>query len=793
MKKYIYPLALTAAFLATTSCSDDEVNAVDQPIPDSQKEMISFSLSDEASNTRAGFPVATSIAMRIQSNEKGGTDVRYTRTVATADVDATISDISYSEVSFSDSYKRYWDDAFGRKGLLSVYAVAVPNAANTLKNNGVTLEELLAKGDAAAIWGTTATNTIAWKVTTSAQEKDAPSTTPSAPVKNIDLEDLVYSNNIQADATLGKDGIYRWNYTEGKHMPAATGKEGEHKDGRMLFYQQAMTDADAATTAATSAPGHFDKGHLKFKHALSRMTITLIAGEGFTSKPFAFATGTTIKLLNMNVSGTLDIMTGVWSINTTADINKPAKTSSEENATGTYVAQMLPDYTFTDGSNTNVMEFTIDGNTYYITQDMLFDALVYDANGNDSKDTGDGDLVGTTSPIKMEQGKNYNFKITVNKTKIDKITATLAPWVDVTAANKDIDNSHVSFTLTSPTGTNCTDIQFYRLAEGLDQIYTDNSYIAANKGVSYSGDYKTEGAATLTTVNSKYQTNWFYDDNKTAYHFRTINALAADESGTDSDNKSENLSNSSTPAVTTFTMKADATTKDYHWGAPMKSDATFAYSATEGYKSSLYPALIATKSDVNITELHMMSNLNIVLKTTTGNDKVDLSGATITLKQLSTSATVDMGIGLITPTDPSSWAEAAQSTTSPASYWEDEATKDQTKPFTCSVIPQTLVRGTSPADTDYIGLEITTGNGNKYYVTKLSEIKATGIQQGGSNYNDPDHPKDGDNYQAITRWYPNHTYTYTFTLSKVAIENITATVAKWVDVTAADQNINLEN
>ena len=117
-----------------------------------------------------------------------------------------------------------------------------------------------------------------------------------------------------------------------------------------------------------------------------------VKGGGFTDSPFKFANGTSISLLNMNVSGTLNLQSGSWTNLSTGNIS-PAKTTSENTANGTYLAQMLPDYVFTDNDNTNVMQFTIDENVYYITQDMLFDALVYDANNNGTKDAGDGDLV----------------------------------------------------------------------------------------------------------------------------------------------------------------------------------------------------------------------------------------------------------------------------------------------------------------------------------------------------------------------------------------------------------------
>lgn len=783
-------MALT---LLATSCNS--VEDIFNEVFEGDENLISFSLGDNSRESRAGFTGATTIAMRMQSDEKGGSNVLYTRTVATADADATPSDISFSNVTFQDAYKRYWDDAFGRKGLISVYAVAVPNGGSTLKNNEKTLEELLSKGDATNTWGTTATNTIAWKVEQTAQTKDA---TLATPASTIDKEDLVYANNIQDDATLGKDGIYRWNYTEGKHLPAATGENGKHKNGRMLFYQQAMTDDNAATTASTSDPGHFDKGHLKFNHALSRMTIIIENGEG--AGTFNFASGTNIKLLSMNVSGTLDIKTGKWTSKTTGDIAKIAKTTSETTAVGTYQAQMLPDYTFGKTSNTNVMEFTIDNNTYYITQKMLFEALTYDKDGDGVYDAADGDgqLVDKKGAdgITMEQGKNYVFKIKVNKKQIENITATLAEWVDVTAADESINNAHVQFTLGTYDGDNCTEFQFYRLKEDLGNINTTNSYTAEN----YRGNYLIDGAAKIETMpapnGSKYQaTGWFFDDNRTAYHFRTLNPLAADEGGSSTDEKSENIANTSAPANSYFTMKAeDSKTKDYHWGAPLETGKNLAYNPDEGYKANLHKGITSTESDLKITEFHMMSNLNIVLKTSSGSDKVDLNNATITLTKLSKRATVDMGVGLITP-NVTSVADNTQLLKAPAStdYWT--TTDTQTKPFTCSVIPQALVRNAGSADDDYVGITITTSDHNQYYVVKrLSEIYATTVTDQRDQTQYDSSKTDAENEAAkIKRWYPGHNYTYTFTITKNGIDNITATVAKWVDVTAGNKDLNLES
>lgn len=796
MKKYIYLLAFAAAIITFSACSDEEVVNEIPAIPVDQKEMISFSLSDGTTNTRAGFGgSATFIAMRMQSNEKGNTtNVKYTRTAATALRDATspTTTESYSKVQFSSDQQRYWDDAHGRKSLLSVYAVAIPNNPTDTKG----LESKLALGDASAKWGTSGTNTIVWSVTTSEQTKDAPAeNTAQVSTGTIDLEDLVYSNNIQSG---GKDGIYR-DYGSG-YTPSETGAT-THKNGQMLFFQSGMTDENALTTAVSDAPGHFDKGHLVFNHALSRITVTLVEGDGYdkttTNKAsdFQFASGNNITLKNMNTGGTLDLASGSWGSISTGNITKMAQTSSGTFAAGhtsypsaqfyTFTAQMLPDYVFADNDNTNVMQFSIDGNDYFITQNMLFDALAGKA---ENKVAAYGYDTENNNKFTMMQGKNYNFTIKVDKTKIDQITATLVPWVHVTAKDFGLDNSHVEFTLRdNTTGETCTaGINFYQKTEDLGKIYTDDSYYKTdNMGVAFSGDYVTKGVATLTPDGGKYSSNWYFEDNKTAYHFRTI-----------SNNAKTTLTND-TGSNSYFVMTggAGATLPDYHWGAPMKTTATLSYDPTtdKGYVANVHEGLTSTQSDILITEMHMLSNLFITLETTTGNDAVVLSGATIKLTKLSNTGNVDMGTGFITPGAVTN--EVTMQT--PSDYWK--TTNVKTNAFQYAVIPQALVRG--DGDDDYIGIDITTSDQNQYYIIrKLSEIYATATTSGGSAYTDPDQKTaadaDDDSKKAaaaIKRWYPNHAYHYNIKITKNKIDNITCTVAKWIDVIANDTKIDLES
>lgn len=777
MKKYIFTTALATSLLIT-SCADNEF--VENVIPDSQKEMISFSLSDGASQTRAGFTGGdTKIVMRIQSNDRTNTgNAKYTRTCALAKQDESNTENSYSSVSFDfngNNYTRYWDDAHGRKSLLSVYAIAVPG-----KNDDTVLQESTLQdgitGSETGNWGTNSDNTLTWAV-------GEPQT--SATIAN---KDLVYSSNIKENGT---NGIYRWNYSTGNYSPESTGAN-THQNGQMLFYQNGMTKDDAAIKDLTDAPGHFDRGHMVFNHALSRITVTLVEGTGFdktnNSFDFQFTAGTNIKLINVPYSGTFNVAEGKWASPNKGTISSIAKTTSETDASGTYQAQILPGYSFDSGNTTNVMELTIDNNTYFITQSMLFDALKNNAGTNG--------LDANATSYKMEMGKNYNFSITINKKEIDKITATLIKWSEIEAGNSSINNGHINIsTHYSATGSPCSDLHLYRNAQDLGSINTSGTYTANLYRANYlgTGDYcKPTETSTGSTI---WKTSWYFEDNMTAYHIRSINSTAYGTSGNNVKNPS------SDPKYTYFEMQNGAQSDhDYHWGAPMNTTSSdkFKYDENNGFSEHLHQGITAINDGqtINITELHMMSNINVVLKTSTGTDAValrtgtpvnDYKYAKVELTRLYNKAQVDMGIGLVNPTGETINQETM---TQPTTYFVQENSADkisETQAFTWAVVPQPLWRGSTESEKTedyYVGITITTPDNNQYYIIKnLSEITASSVGTSGNQTQN----------EKINRWYPNHSYTYTITITKKGIEAITCTLVNWSEVIAADKDIDLES
>lgn len=828
MKKALFPLAFAAVAL-TTACSDNEIINQEPATPDSLKEAIEFSMSDPQGattrSTRAGFATETGLLMHIQSDNKetSATEHKYTRTQAVARVQTGTGATDYSNVEFtSDAFKRYWDDAHGRDSWLSVYAVAVPGY--TIGSTDTQLaENKLTTPTGNAIWGTSGaeTHTIQWTV-----KQDGQTSASNA------KEDLVYARNIQTDGT---DGRYWYKYTNndgsdvGSWQPgdkssaeaAKTGATG-HGDGRMRFMY--------SNTADHSSAGKFDRGHLKFNHALTRLTIKLIEGNGFAktteATDFNFDSGKSyIQIDDANKKGTLNLVNGTWSIPTgdgtgNVQLTPSTKTTGTDNISYyTFNAQILPDNVWNGGaaSPKNVFEFDIDNNHYYVTEAQLYEALkAAKKTGNTGMSADELTAAGintTAKTVTLKQGVNYNLQITVDKKQIETITAVLAEWSEVFAANENIDNSHITIN-THKDANGMTDNsthQLYLKTEDLGAIFTDESYYNTtnNKGYDYTGTYSKN--QTPTVDGGKWKTTWFYEDNKTAYHIRSVNSSA------------HSSMQSTTSGNTYFTIANGAATADgaydYHWGAPLKTglptvasgtDAgktQYTYDVENGYKALLYPGVTSVKSgDINITELHMMSNIEVIVRTTTGDNAVALEkteGETttqceVTLTRLYSTGQVDLGIGKVTTTGDATGNSAmdkpAKGTSTGSNVTIDGTSYStiQTKPFSIAVVPQILYRGSKTTATEiaaddesvFVGITVKTPDNNQYYVVKrLQDIKATSVGTSANQTADAE----------IKRWYPNHKYIYTITVTKTGIKAITCTLADWSIVTGENINIDLES
>ena len=793
MKKYIIPLSIVAATFAA-SCSSDE--NLPQEIDNSMKTPIEFSMTDQTGSatigaesyraqTRTGFSAQTRIVMRMMaekitlgsSSEATVSETKYTKTEAVAETEATVA--GYSAVKFNNDNntinQRYWDDAYGRDTQLSIFAVAVPGKTTS---NMLTL-----KGD--NTWGTESDNTIQWTVSTTQTSE------------NISSEDLVYSNNIREN---GENGIRKWDFTNSKYQDF-NGDISKLKDGRMKFTMKPVAEGQ---NQDPKGPGKFDTGNLNFTHALSRITLKIKLASEFGDN--ASLADNEVKVLNMPYTGTLDVAKGDFSSSeNNNEIVMASISTTEENIKGQYMAQVLPGYKIAAEGKTdadkNMLQFKVvtkdasnnitSQNIYYVTNKSVNNALKDKENINGDKDS-DGNIT-------MAQGKHYILTITVGKTAINDITATLVDWTNVEGTHEQ-NNAYLTFTNAfnnsySGTTSAANNFDLYRLNDPSNDISTDGNY----KAYDWKTEWKDKANITKSSTEnniSKWTTNWYFDDNKSFYHFRMVGQKA------DGEDKTRTI-HTDAKNGDYFEIEAGETDGNYTWGAPFVSNSQLKYSTTSGYDNSddnnhnIHYAIGATNDNIHLTSFHMLSQIRVVLKTVGASQGgVNLQSGehktTVKITNVFTKGKVNMGNGLVTagknsddtqPTRVSSVTMKA-----PETFIKDNSNNLETNEFTYYIVPQALVDDNNTTDntTDdvYVGLEIQTPDNNIYYVVKkLSEIKATSVGNNGTQeVNKP-----------IKWWYPNHSYLYTITLKKTGIENITCTLVDWTEVTGNNQDVTIED
>lgn len=447
---------------------------------------------------------------------------------------------------------------------------------------------------------------------------------------------------------------------------------------------------------------------LVFTHALSRFTINIKKGDGFGDFTSSFNVSS-VKFTGFDVKGTLDVAAGTISGKTGGEVEavgtKAVLKDAESNQVGyTYMAQVFPGTTIKDVA-TAMLTITVDGNVYPITGAKIYEALAtYAANS---------EIVSELASIKP--GKNYNLTINLKKTAIEITSAQLVDWETINGEEMTPSNAIALEATMEQNGGDASQVvasDLYR-STSLATGYTEKTTLAA--------DGKTMG------------TTWYWPDNNTKYYFRTISPQGTAVA-------------TSNPNTITMTGGAIADANDFIWGAPLEEihdGAEHKFDYNNGYDAYLYPAIGPTKSDIHLTQFHMMSNLQVNLTTSTGDDAVDLTNATVEILNFNNTATLALSNAAITIT-----GDKVASQT---------MTAGSDNKYTWRVIPQT---------TTGITLKISAADN----VFTVSLPAQTGIES----------------------WLPGKSYIYSFHLLKTAIKITSAQLVKWEEVKALGQTITLE-
>lgn len=744
LKKAEKYIALALSCMLTAACNSDDALS----IPDNQGktpiELTAGVLNDSpaihravtrsvtTTNENAAKPFAsgTSVYLVLKS-EKDNAGAVYTRTIGYLQ---GTSAAKANAVHFASDFGRFWEDSYSRNSQLSAYAACVP---------GYYLEGSVNETLEDSPNGTKDTTT--WAIAGSYQydniwDRDNGTTTLTWPLREkgvsnqnqdnfIASQDLCFSNNVA--------------------------KLSETDDKRVMF---------------SSEHKKFGSGKLVFYHALTRITFKIKKGEGFTDKDaFAFTEANeNIVLKGFNTSGTFDITKGEFQTTPgTETISQLAVTEDNRSTNGTYAyvldGLMVPG---TDLSSIDADEiyFTIDYNLYHMSKSMLMTALA-------GKTLSDG----TTPALdgnKMRPGVHYEFTMSVGKKKMDNFTAAVVEWDKVEADEMEPTNARILVSLLENNNkkTGEADFDLFRasnISETIDDAFESYEW---NTGYSLtdskaqlveasqnSGIYAAQDASATNTA-------WYWPDNKTFYHFRTVMPKTDDNWKVNADSEHGDY----------VTLRADFgdTYKDVCWGAPFASTSgklTYDHDVN-GFDASstshqIFKAIGPTEGSITMVLFHMMSDVTINITTTDGTDKVNLTNVKMELSNVYSTGKVLMGNGLVVPT----------STAENINYEETSSTNQISWHY--GFIPQSL---------EDVVLTITTADNNQY-VVNMKDVLATTVED---NIIANKYPQSNGKY-VINRWLPNYKYTYKFKLTKAGITKISASLANWEEV-EVDETVQIK-
>ncbi|MDO4984911.1 MAG: fimbrillin family protein [Prevotella sp.] len=369
-----------------------------------------------------------------------------------------------------------------------------------------------------------------------------------------------------------------------------------------------------------------DGKQLEFKHVLSKITVNILAGDGFDGK-FTNAPEVVLTSNEANsttntewayTSGTFDVTTGKLDESSLIRnaVTMAQVATAATNYTVTKEALVMPGSIFASDAAT-IMRINADGNIYYITAAKIRTAI---------KSTHEND-----GAYETEAGKNYIFKVIVNKTGVT-VTATVKDWDTV---DSEEETPAISFTAdvtsstNTTTGSSLSSGDTFRLWK--TSAFTETALAAAKTTtVTYDGN------STYT-----YNPTLYWQSAKDDSYFRALATMTTTGSGT---------SATTTIAATESTTVNQGT--DVLWGTTAAHTGKEANGTEHVYAES---AIINPRtSAVPLIFKHAMSNVVVELSTSIdAASEVNLTDAIVTMSNLYTKGKIDIVGGTVSVPDDS--------------------------------------------------------------------------------------------------------------------------------------------
>lgn len=424
----------------------------------------------------------------------------------------------------------------------------------------------------------------------------------------------------------------------------ASGETPADKD--LLISNNVKTGNDGTYLFADRASGKL----LEFTHALSKITVVLTAGAGFVGDVFDATTQEEVILTSNDattnndewplITGNVNISNGIVDITSSGCGTRSTIIMHEVSNTNSVVtkdALVMPGSHFS-ADNAIIARINADGNIYYVTAQNIRTAMR---------------TANPSTNYKTEAGKNYIINVTVDKTGISDVTATVTAWSDVVAAAvaPKINVTANWGSENAPLGTLLDgDYSFYR------SKYVGDTSIRNGYGTisgELEGEHYYAGESTMTKSSSTWTMSptLYWPDHNTHYQFRCVwpNTVITTGNGTGGDGILDNprvtdgsgaLDGYQVIKVKNVAYSSGTFPSDLMIARPEIQDAygnldnTITCNNSDHNSVSLYDAgICATEGNIKLSFRYMMSQVEVNLSTTGNSDPnyVNLSNATVEL------------------------------------------------------------------------------------------------------------------------------------------------------------------